>query len=82
MRPTIVVDDDLMATALKLTGAASKAEVVESGVRALVRLKQQEAVRAFGIRCPGVRWVTERGMSQNKFRFRCIPQHSSSVGEC
>lgn len=52
MRPTIVVDDDLMATALKLTGAASKAEVFESGLRVLVRLKQQQAVRAFGITLP------------------------------
>jgi Arc/MetJ family transcription regulator len=52
MRTTIVIDDDLMATALKLTGATSKKEVVELGLRTLIRLKRQEAVKAFKGKLP------------------------------
>ena len=48
MRTNIVIDDRLMADALKATGAKSKREAVELGLRTLVRLKQQEKIR--GIR--------------------------------
>lgn len=47
MRTNIVIDDKLMADALKATGARSKREVVEMGLRALVQLKQQERIRGF-----------------------------------
>lgn len=47
MRTNIVIDDDLMAQALESTGAASKREVVELGLRALIRLEQQGQIRAF-----------------------------------
>lgn len=47
MRTNIVIDDKLMADALKATGAKSKREVVELGLRALVQLKQQERIRGF-----------------------------------
>lgn len=47
MRINIVIDDNLMADALKVSGATSKKEVVELGLRTLVRLKQQESVKAF-----------------------------------
>ena len=45
MRTNIVIDDKLMADALKATGAQSKREAVEMGLRALVRLKKQENIR-------------------------------------
>ncbi len=45
MRTNIVIDDSLMRDALRVTGVATKKEVVELGLRTLVRLKQQEAVR-------------------------------------
>lgn len=45
MRTNIVIDDALMSDALRVTGVATKKEVVELGLRTLVRLKQQEAVR-------------------------------------
>jgi Arc/MetJ family transcription regulator len=45
MRTNIVIDDQLMADALKATGAKSKREVVEMGLRTLVQLKQQERIR-------------------------------------
>jgi Arc/MetJ family transcription regulator len=47
MRTNIVIDDKLMADALKATGARTKREVVELGLRALVQLKQQERIRGF-----------------------------------
>jgi Arc/MetJ family transcription regulator len=36
-----------MADALKATGAKSKREVVEIGLRTLLRLKKQEQIRGF-----------------------------------
>lgn len=47
MRANIVIDDKLMAEALRVTGASTKREVVELGLRALIQLKQQERIRGF-----------------------------------
>lgn len=45
MRTNIVIDDALMAEALKAAGARTKREVVEMGLRALVRLNRQAEIR-------------------------------------
>ena len=45
MRTNIVIDDELMKQVLKLTGLKTKREAVEQGLKALVRLKQQEQIR-------------------------------------
>ncbi len=45
MRTNIVIEDKLMAEALKVSGARSKREVVELGLKTLVRLKRQEHIR-------------------------------------
>ncbi len=47
MRTNIVIDDSLMRQALEASGAATKREAVELGLRALVRLKRQAEVRAY-----------------------------------
>ena len=47
MRTNIVIDDDLMASALKMTGLRTKREAVELGLKTLIRLKQQERIRQF-----------------------------------
>lgn len=47
MRTNIVIDDDLMRDALKVTGLKTKREAVELGLRTLVKLRQQEEVREF-----------------------------------
>jgi Arc/MetJ family transcription regulator len=47
MRTNIVIDDDLMSEALKATGLSTKREAVELGLRTLVRLSEQEAIRQF-----------------------------------
>jgi Arc/MetJ family transcription regulator len=45
MRTNIVIDDKLMADALKATGLSTKREAVEQGLRLLVRQNQQQAIR-------------------------------------
>ena len=47
MRTNIVIDDDLMADALKVTGSKTKREAVELGLKALIKLKKQENIRRF-----------------------------------
>lgn len=45
MRTNIVIDDQLMADALKVTGVATKREAVELGLKTLIRLKKQEEIK-------------------------------------
>lgn len=46
MRTNIVIDDKLMADALKATGLQTKKEAVEEGLKALIRLKKQADIRS------------------------------------
>ena len=45
MRTNIVIDDKLMAAALKLTGARSKREAVELGLQTLLKTGRQADVK-------------------------------------
>jgi Arc/MetJ family transcription regulator len=45
MRTNIVIDDQLMRDTLRTTGLKTKREVVELGLRTLLRLQQQERIR-------------------------------------
>lgn len=45
MRTNIVIDDKLMKDALKTTGAKTKREAVEMGLRTLIQLGRQERMR-------------------------------------
>ncbi len=45
MRTNIEIDDSLMADALKATGLKTKKEVVELGLKALIKLKKQSSIR-------------------------------------
>ncbi len=45
MRTNIVIDDKLIAEAMKLSGARTKREAVEDSLRLMVRLKRQERIR-------------------------------------
>ena len=47
MRTNIVIDDQLMTDTLRATGLKTKREAVELGLRTLLRLQQQEAIRRF-----------------------------------
>ena len=46
MRTNIVIRDDLMKTAMDMTKAKSKREVVEQALETLIRLKKQEDIRS------------------------------------
>ena len=45
MRTNIVIDDDLMRDALKATGAKTKREAVELGLRTLLKLRKQQQIK-------------------------------------
>jgi Arc/MetJ family transcription regulator len=45
MRTNIVIDDKLMRDTLRATGLKTKREVVEEGLRSLLRLKRQAGIR-------------------------------------
>ncbi len=53
MRTNIVIDDELMAAAMKATGAATKRDAVEEGLRTLVRLNDQAKILEL---CGKVEW--------------------------
>lgn len=45
MRTNIVVDDNLMAEAIKLTNSKTKKGVVDQALKLLVQVKRQEEIR-------------------------------------
>ncbi|MBS9403755.1 type II toxin-antitoxin system VapB family antitoxin [Halomonas sp. TRM85114] len=45
MRTNIVIDDQLMAEALKASGYTTKKEAVEQGLKLLVRQSKQQEIR-------------------------------------
>jgi len=56
MRTNIVIDDRLLAEAMKATGARTKREAVELGLQALVQLHRQQAIREWRGK---LRWTGE-----------------------
>ncbi len=46
MRTNIVIDDELMESALKASGLSTKKEVVEQGLRLLIKRNQQQDIRS------------------------------------
>lgn len=47
MRTNIVIDDKLMKDALRVTGARTKREAVELGLKTLVQLSRQAQARQY-----------------------------------
>jgi Arc/MetJ family transcription regulator len=45
MRTNVVIDETLMAEAMKYTGLHTKKAVIEEALRTLVRLRSQERIR-------------------------------------
>ena len=45
MRTNIVIDDKLMAATLRATGLSTKREVVELGLKTVLRLRQQAEIK-------------------------------------
>ncbi|MBD2387434.1 type II toxin-antitoxin system VapB family antitoxin [Cylindrospermum sp. FACHB-282] len=47
MRTNIIIDDQLIDDAIKATGLKTKREVIELGLKTLIKLKQQEKIKAY-----------------------------------
>jgi Arc/MetJ family transcription regulator len=47
MRTNVVVDDDLMASALKVSGLKTKKDAIEQGLKLLVQVKSQKQIKRF-----------------------------------
>ncbi|MBF0234536.1 MAG: type II toxin-antitoxin system VapB family antitoxin [Desulfamplus sp.] len=47
MRTNVVVDDELMATALQVSGLKTKKDAIEEGLKLLVQLKRQKEIKRF-----------------------------------
>ena len=47
MRTNVVIDDDLMAAALKLSGLRTKKAAIEEGLKLLVQVRRQGRLRKF-----------------------------------
>ena len=47
MRTNVVIDDDLMSKALKLSMHKTKRAAIESGLRLLVQVSSQQKLRSF-----------------------------------
>lgn len=45
MRTNIVIDDQLMADAMRASGAKTKKEAVEEALRTMIRIRGQEEIR-------------------------------------
>ncbi len=47
MRTNVVIDDDLMESALKVSGLKTKKDAIEEGLKLLVQIKDQEKIKGF-----------------------------------
>lgn len=47
MRTNVVIDDDLMESALKASGIKTKKDAIEEGLRLLVQIKGQKKIKGF-----------------------------------
>jgi len=60
MRTTLDLDQQLIDEALKITGASSKTEVIEMGLRALLEREARRRLKALYGRLPHLRKVARR----------------------
>jgi len=47
MRTNVVIDDDLMASAIKASGLRTKKDAIEEGLKLLVQMKSQKEIKRF-----------------------------------
>ena len=47
MRTNVVIDDQLMKTALKVSGLRTKKDAIEAGLRLLVKFKRQAQIKDY-----------------------------------
>jgi Arc/MetJ family transcription regulator len=54
MRTSATLDDNLVNTAMRLSGSKTKKAVIEEGLRLLIQINRQKGIRAFRGKLP---WV-------------------------
>ena len=47
MRTNVIIDDQLMESALKASGMKTKKDAIEEGLKLLVKMKDQERIKEF-----------------------------------
>jgi len=47
MRTNVVIDDNLMESALKVSGLKTKKDTIEEGLKLLVQVKKQQEIKRF-----------------------------------
>ena len=47
MRTNVVIDDELMVAALKVSGLKTKKDAIEEGLKLLVQVKSQKNIKRF-----------------------------------
>jgi Arc/MetJ family transcription regulator len=47
MRTNVVLDDGLMASALKVSGLKTKKDAIEEGLRLLIQVKSQKEIKRY-----------------------------------
>lgn len=47
MRTNVVLDDELMASALKVSGLKTKKDAIEEGLRLLIQVKSQKEIKRY-----------------------------------
>jgi len=47
MRTNVVIDDHLMASALKVSGLRTKKDAIEEGLKLLVQVKSQKEIKRY-----------------------------------
>jgi len=45
MRTNIAIDDELMANVLRASGLRTKKDIIEQGLKLLIKLSEQQAIR-------------------------------------
>ncbi|MGO9272610.1 MAG: type II toxin-antitoxin system VapB family antitoxin [Terriglobia bacterium] len=60
MRTTLIIDDNLLERAAKLTGIRQKTALVRAGLEALIARKAAQRLAAIGGTEPGLRTVPRR----------------------
>jgi hypothetical protein len=47
MRTNVVINDELMESALKVSGKSTKKDTIEEGLKLLIKMKSQERIKSF-----------------------------------
>ena len=71
MRTNVVIDDDLLAEAMKYTGLSTKKAVIDEALQTLVRLKSQERIRSLRGQ---LRWEGDlQTLRESRFDYTASP---------